>query len=79
MSLEHSPARGGVLLYRRKELLELLGISATTLYAWIAAGQFPPSISLGGNSVAWLGSEIDAFIEQRRVERDRQLNPAPAE
>jgi prophage regulatory protein len=71
VSLEHSPARA--LLIRRRALLQLLGISNTTLYDWIAAGTFPPPISIGKNSVAWLTDEVTAFIEQRRKERDRQL------
>ena len=78
MSLEHSPARSGVRVYRRKELLELLGISATTLYAWIAEGRFPRPINLGANSVAWLQSEVDACLQERARERDR-LAAADAE
>ena len=62
MSIEHSPARGGVRIYRRKELLELLGVSATTLYAWIAEVRFPRQINLGANSVAWLQAEVDAYL-----------------
>jgi prophage regulatory protein len=61
------------IVIRRRALLELLGVSNTTLYAWIAAGTFPPPISIGKNSVAWLADEVAAFIEQRRKERDRQL------
>ena len=72
MSLEHSPARNGVRLYRRKELLELLGISNTTLHAWINQGRFPKPIVLGENSVAWLQEEVDRFLRARAQERDAQ-------
>jgi prophage regulatory protein len=78
MSIEHSPARSGVRIYRRKELLELLGVSATTLYSWISEGRFPRPINLGANSVAWLQSEVDAYLEERARERDR-LAAADAE
>jgi prophage regulatory protein len=61
------------IVIRRRALLQLLGISNTTLYAWIAAKTFPPPISIGENSVAWLADEVAAFIEQRRKERDRQF------
>ena len=74
MSLEHSPARGGVRIYRRKELLELLGISATTLYDWIEHGGFPKQISLGRNSVAWLQSEVDQYLEERARKRDELVD-----
>jgi predicted DNA-binding transcriptional regulator AlpA len=46
VSLEHSPAR--TLLIRRRALLQLLGVSHTTLYSWIAAGTFPPPINTVG-------------------------------
>ena len=78
MSIEHSPARSGVRIYRRKELLGLLGVSATTLYSWISEGRFPRPINLGANSVAWLQSEVDAYLEERARERDR-LAAADAE
>jgi prophage regulatory protein len=79
MSFEHSPARGGMRVYRRKELLELLGISATTLYAWIAQGRFPRPINLGANSVAWLQSEVDEYLQERARERDQLAAAADAE
>ena len=75
MSLEHSPARLGTRVLRRQQVLNRLGISHSTLYAWIRAGVFPRPISLGLNSKAWLEDEVEAFIAQRRGERDgaRQL------
>jgi prophage regulatory protein len=72
VSLEHSPARS--LLIRRRPLLQLLGVSHTTLYNWIAAGTFPRPINIGENSVAWLTEEVAEFIERRRQKRDQQLN-----
>ena len=69
MSLEHSPARG--LVIRRRALLQMLGITNSTLYAWVASGKFPPPISIGQNSVAWMADEVERFIEERRQERDR--------
>jgi prophage regulatory protein len=73
MSLEHSPARGTRRIMRRKEILELLGVSNTTLWDWIRAGKFPAPISLGPNSRAWLADEIDDLIDRRREERDQSL------
>lgn len=55
---------------RRKELLQRLKISNTTLYAWIAAGHFPRPIEGGSSNVSyWLASEVDAWLEQRVAER----------
>jgi prophage regulatory protein len=36
----------------------------------IAAGKFPKPIFLGGRKVAFLESEIDAWIRERAAERD---------
>jgi prophage regulatory protein len=40
-------------------------IQWTSIYLKISEGTFPSPISLGGRSVGWLESEIDAWIEER--------------
>ena len=69
MSLEHSPARDGVRLLRRKQVLALLVVSDTTLWRWVAAGAFPRPVRIGPNSRAELGAEVDEFIRRRAEER----------
>jgi prophage regulatory protein len=75
MSIEHSPARGGLRVLRRKEVLDKFRISASTLYAWINAGQFPGPIEAGPNTKVWLEDEIDALLIKRARERDQQRQP----
>ena len=71
MSLEHAPQRsGGVRVLRQKQVCALLGISSSTLWAWIKDGRFPKPIDLGPNSRAWLGEEIDQHLLARARERD---------
>lgn len=43
------------------------GIAKSTLYAWIRAGEFPAPIPLtpGGTRVAFLESQVNAWIQQR--------------
>ena len=36
------------------------------------AKRFPPPINLGGQTIAWVESEIDAWLDQRIAERDRK-------
>ena len=72
MSLEHAPQRSGVRVLRQKQVLALLGISASTLWAWIRAEKFPRPIAIGPNSKAWLQDEIDQHLLARANERDRQ-------
>jgi prophage regulatory protein len=78
MSLEHSPARGGVRILRQRQVLQLLGISSSTLWEWVRRGRFPKPIAIGPNSKAWLADEIDAHLLARANERD-QVTAADAE
>lgn len=50
---------------RLAEVRNRVGYGRATIYRLMAAGQFPRSYSLGARAVAWLESEIDAWIEAR--------------
>ena len=50
------------------------GLSRSTIYAKIAAGQFPEPINLGGRAVGWLADEIEAWLVAR-VEATRGPKP----
>lgn len=52
-------------LMRRIEVQKDTGLSRTVLYRLIAAKDFPSQIHLSANSVAWLRSEVDAWIADR--------------
>jgi len=56
------------------------GIAYTRAYVLrlMERGQFPRSIHLGPNRVAWLESEIDAWIEARAAARDQDAEAASA-
>ena len=41
------------------------GLSRSTIYAYIATGAFPAQRRLGRRRVAWLSSEIRAWIASR--------------
>jgi prophage regulatory protein len=41
------------------------GLSRSTLYNRMAAGEFPSPIALGARSVGWVESEINAWIVAR--------------
>ncbi len=41
------------------------GLSRSTLYNRMAAGEFPCSVALGPRSVGWVESEINAWIAAR--------------
>lgn len=57
-------------LMRRPEVLARVGLSSSTLYEMTAAGDFPAPIPIGRQAVAWLESEVDAWIKNRIEQRD---------
>jgi prophage regulatory protein len=56
-------------IIRKKEVLDLVGLSDVSVWRWERAGKFPKRIQLGGNSVGWLESEIQAWIQNRANNR----------
>jgi prophage regulatory protein len=50
---------------RLKSVIGTVGLSRSTIYALMAAGKFPKSISLGERAVGWLESDIQAWIDSR--------------
>lgn len=40
----------------------------------IKAGDFPPPVRLGGNSIAWVESEIEAWAAQKAASREQFAN-----
>lgn len=51
------------VLLRRKQVEERTGLSRTSIYDKIKANEFPAQIRLSEHSVAWVSSEIDAWID----------------
>jgi prophage regulatory protein len=41
------------------------GLSRSAIYARIAQGDFPAPVQIGPRSVAWIDSEISAWIQSR--------------
>jgi predicted DNA-binding transcriptional regulator AlpA len=56
----------------KPEVLDRVGVTYPTLWAWMRKGEFPQSYDVGGK-VAWIESEIDAWCAERPV---RKLKPA---
>lgn len=60
-------------IYRKKEVLEITGISNSNLYDLMARNNFPRPISLGGpRAKGWLSSELIGWINERIKERDNE-------
>ena len=52
-------------LWSLRIVLAKTGLSRSTLYTYIAAGTFPTQRRLGKRRVAWLASEVKAWICSR--------------
>jgi predicted DNA-binding transcriptional regulator AlpA len=63
-------------LLRRPEVEAKTGKSRTSIYNGVRAGTFPKPVEIGPNSVGWLESEVDAWIEERIARRGRR-KPLP--
>lgn len=56
---------------RLRQVEDKIGFGKSWIYRQMQLQQFPPSIRLNSRHVAWLESEVDAWIHQRiRLTRD---------
>ena len=60
------------VLVTMTELEALTCFSKPTIYQMIREDRFPRQVRLGPNKVAWLRSEVLAWIGQRAAEREPQ-------
>lgn len=52
-------------LLRFKAVQQAIGLSRTTIWRMESAGQFPRRRQLSANSVGWLKSEVESWINNR--------------
>jgi prophage regulatory protein len=59
----------------RREAVELAtGLKRASLYAKIAAGEFPRPIKIGPRAVGWPSKEIEDWQQARIAERDAKAD-----
>ena len=56
-------------ILRKPELMTKLGLSDATIWRRERLGQFPKRISLGGKSVGWFESEVNAWLQAKKDAR----------
>ncbi len=56
-------------ILRRDDVERVTGLGRSTIYDWMAKGEFPAPIKLGGRAVGWPESEIAAWLESRKAGR----------
>ena len=57
-------------LIRKPELTSMICLSDATVWRMEKAGKFPKRLQLGGNSVAWLESEVLDWLKAKAAERE---------
>lgn len=58
-------------ILRRPEVLTRVGVSQSTLYDWMARGEFPRPVALGRALVGWPESVVTAWISACRTRDGR--------
>ncbi len=64
---KHAPAP---IVHRKKVVVALTGLSATTLWRLTRRGEFPKPIRLSAGAVGWLDTEIMAWLAERVAARN---------
>ena len=57
---------------RMTSVVERVGLSKSHIYRLIRQGSFPKPVPLGQQSIAFLESEIDAWMHERIVARENE-------
>ena len=52
-------------LIRLREVMEITGFGRSQIYKLINIGEFPKQIQISQGAVAWLESEVEAWMEER--------------
>lgn len=53
-------------IMKLKEVMEATSMSRSTIYRWVANGQFPKYVKLSATSTGWYSSDIDSWMESLR-------------
>lgn len=57
-------------MLKLKTVITMTGLSRSTIYDYMAKGQFPRQVKLGERCVAWIEEEVVAWLDARITERD---------
>lgn len=66
-------------IIRLAEVKHRTGLSRSTIYALLKAGQFPSQIPLGARSVGWSETAISAWVAARLLLADSQPRTTPGD
>lgn len=58
---------------RLNEVMDCTGLGKSSIYKFMAVGNFPKSVPLGQRAVGWLEGEIKEWITNRVKERNEAV------
>lgn len=61
-------------LIRLKEVMAFTGLGRSSIYKFMAQGNFPQSIPLGERAVAWEVSEVEEWVATKIESRDKEID-----
>lgn len=79
--MAHLVGKRMLRIHRRPRVLKLVGLSDTTLWRRVRAGDFPAPFRLSPRAVGWLASDIEDWIQSRasrRIQHKRAAQHAGA-
>ena len=53
-------------LLKLKDVIAMTSLSKASVYRQMNDGEFPASVKIGPRSVAWVSTEIESWIEEKR-------------
>ena len=59
---------------RRREVVEITGLSYSSIYRQMPKGQFPRQVSVGPRAVRWRASEVYAWMKSRPSAQGEDCN-----
>ena len=75
MTTTSTPHNTQSRIIRLREVISRVGLCRATIYNLIKKGDFPQQVNLGLNSVGWIESEVQTWIDNR-VTASRMTNAA---
>ena len=64
-------------LLRLREVEEITGLSRSTIYRMLKAGQFPQSVRVGRKAVRWRLRDINSWMDSRPLMGPEMWSPKP--
>ena len=60
-------------ILRLPDVIERVGFSRSSIYAFVGNGTFPKPVQIGIRAVGWLDSDVDDWLNAK-IEQSKQTN-----